>query len=87
MNKYNVGDLVWIPDGTSNFTKIDNCGPGYRNRLSIKGPTYGLILDTSCLDNIYPAGKNWLSVQVKNEIYIVHEKDVRKVSNEESRHD
>jgi hypothetical protein len=87
MSKYDVGDLVWIPDGTPNYTKIDKSIPKYRSCLPVKGPACGLVLNTSCLDGLAPAGKHWLSIQITDKIFIIHEKDVRKIDNGRTVHD
>jgi len=87
MSKYDVGDLVWIPDGTPNYTKIDKSIPKYRSCLPVKGPAYGLVLNTVRIDGLGPAGKHWLSIQITDKIFTIHEKDVRKIDNEEATYD
>ena len=89
MSDFNIGDLVWIPDGTPNYTKIyyDDGSMQYRDCLPVKGPTYGLVRDISCLNGLSQAGRHWLSIQIEDKIYIIHEKDVRKVDNKEATYD
>ena len=77
MNKYNVGDLVWIPDGTTNYTE------NLLISLPFKGPACGLVLKAFCAHR-QEKKKDWLKIQVKNHIYIIKEKNVRKIEDEET---
>ena len=70
MSKYNVGDLVWIPDGTVSHTKKLSIG------ATIRGPVYGLVVEL--IQEALNTAK-WLRVQIGNDKYIVAEKKVRKI--------
>ena len=70
MSKYNVGDLVWIPDGT--ITYVDQMLIG----IPVNGPLYGLVLKILNEDN-------YLLVKVGNRNHTVAEKYVRNINKEE----
>jgi len=86
MSKYNIADLVWIPDGTINYDKQETYG--VTHYPPIKGPLWGLVLDACCLDGeTRHSEKHWLSVRVQDKVCIVHKKDVRKINTKEKIYD
>ena len=70
MNNYTIGDLVWIPDGTTTYVNQTLIG------VPISGPLMGLVLKTSDEDR-------WLSLKIGNENHTVAKKRVRKIESEE----
>ena len=78
MTEYNVGDLVWIPDGTEIWKK---CISWMEPDLPIKGPVYGLVLNSLNVSE-YLNGP-WLNVQTDLGSRVVHKKHVRKIEKKE----
>lgn len=78
MTEYNVGDLVWIPDGTEIWKK---CVDWMEPDIPIKGPVYGLVLNL--LDLSKHLNGPWLTVQTDLGLRVVHKKHVRKIEKKE----
>lgn len=72
MNSYNIGDLIWIPDGTVTYVNQTLVG------VPIKGPVCGLVLKET-----KGAQSGYLLVKVGDSRHGVAQKDVRKIENEE----
>tara|TARA_R110000824_G_scaffold183784_3_gene364832 strand:+ start:133 stop:366 length:234 start_codon:yes stop_codon:yes gene_type:complete len=77
MHKIHVGDLVWIPDGTTNYVPLS---------VPIKGPDCGLVMRVEGRQH-HTGAHNWLEVQVGASTYMVDEKDVKRMNREETIND
>ena len=72
MMNYNIGDLVWVPDGTVNYALE---GRDVNRMHPIEGPVYGVIAET-----VYPSYDNWLLVHITTQIRrLISKKDLRKI--------
>ena len=72
MSNFNIGDLVWVPDGTLTYVGERFIG------VPISGPVCGLVLKVT-----KDAMSGWLLVKIGNSDHGVAEKDVRKINKEE----
>tara|TARA_R100000008_G_C3572833_1_gene163314 strand:- start:595 stop:846 length:252 start_codon:yes stop_codon:yes gene_type:complete len=78
--KYDVGDLVWIPDGTENWKSF----PGWMEpELPIKGPIYGLVLNSIDLGEYHNGNGRWLNIQIETGSRVIHEKYLKKIEQRE----
>jgi len=73
MSKYNVGDLVWVPDGTVTYVGQELIG------IPITGPECGLVLKVT-----EGAVSGWLLVKIGNRDHGIAQKNVRKINKEET---
>jgi hypothetical protein len=71
MSNYNIGDLVWIPDGTVTYRNQNFIG------VPISGPQCGLVLKIKTADRS-------LSLKVGNDYHTVRAERVRKIESEEA---
>ena len=76
MSNYNVGDLVWIPDGTVTYITGGPYG------LPLAGPACGLVLKVTDRPLL-----GWLLVKIGNREYGISQKSVRKINKEEAAYD
>ena len=75
MNKYGVGDLVWVPAGTMTFISQRFIG------MPVPEPQWGLVLE---VDKREPNGSDtWLSLKINNKVHRVDQNHVRKIDSEE----
>jgi len=71
MNKYGVGDLVWVPAGTRTFSSQRFIG------MPITEPQWGLVL------KVETGSDTWLSLNINNKVYQVNQKHIRKIDSKE----
>ena len=71
MSNYNIGDLVWIPDGTLTYRNQNFIG------VPIRGPQCGLVLKIRTTDRL-------LSLKIGDDHHTVCAKRVRKIESEEA---
>ena len=74
MSNYNIGDLVWIPDGTITYKNQHFIG------VPLSGPQCGLVLQVQTAREI-------LSIKVGNENHAVPARRARKIESEEVAYD
>jgi hypothetical protein len=75
MNKYDVGDLVWVPAGT--ITLLEHRFIG----TPMAKPHWGLVVE---VDKLKPNGSDtWLSLKINNIVHRVDQNHVRKIDSEE----
>lgn len=76
MNKYGVGDLVWVPAGTRTFSS-----QGRFIGIPVTEPQWGLVLEA---DKREPNGSDtWLSLNINNKVHHVNQKHIRKIDSKE----
>lgn len=74
MNKCDVGDLVWVPDGTITYA-FNILDKPIKGSKIIAGPVYGLVVDI-IKDGIR---NQWLKIKIGDCDAYVIEKRIRKV--------
>ena len=75
MNKYGVGDLVWVPAGTKTFSSQFFVG------MPVTEPQWGLVLEVD--KRAVNGGDIWLSLNINNKVHHVNQKHIRKIDSKE----
>ena len=74
MNKCDVGDIVWVPDGTIAYA-FNTSGEPIKGSETIAGPVYGLVVDI--IKNSIRT--QWLKIKIGDRNAYVIEKRIRKI--------
>lgn len=78
MNKYGVGDLVWVPAGTKTLREHRRGGLGANPTTK---PHWGLVIDVFKIG--INGGDTWLSLNINNIVHRVDQNHVRKIDSKE----
>ena len=80
MNKYGVGDLVWVPAGTKTRWARQLRGQP-RGFSPTTKPHWGLVVEV--VRRGVNGGDTWLSLNINNKVHHVNQKHIRKIDSKE----